>query len=314
MKLSTLVRLLNTIDEKPLPDAATICQREMGELLRIVKEGQPQLPVCLESLEQDYQDAIDKINSFKDNVINTRSEIQHMIEAFHADYFANSYRLHDEDMIHDPDKIILDRRPALSDAVRQYLGSRMAIHSDWHHATLVIRPGYGDWLTYMVGSDPLYLADIRSSLLDPCMKQFPSEYQRRVRHYLLKEQDSDGRVLRDLPDGQFGFCVAVNFFHYKPFEIIRLYLIEIFQKLKPGGVLAFTFNDCDLWGGVQLAESCFMCYTPGGMLRALCESLGFEVTQQYLIDNCNTWIELKKPGKLTSIRGGQSLAKILANR
>jgi len=57
-----------------------------------------------------------------------------------------------------------------------------------------------------------------------------------------------------------------------------------------------------------------MCYTPGGLLRSLCESLGFEISQHYLIDHSNTWLEMRRPGALTSLRGGQSLAKIVANQ
>jgi hypothetical protein len=92
-----------------------------------------------------------------------------------------------------------------------------------------------------------------------------------------------------------------------------LYLADIYRKLKPGGVVALTFNDCDRWGGVELAERHFMCYTPGTMLISLAQSLGFEIQQRYDIDNSNTWLEMRRPGELTSVRGGQSLAKIVAN-
>lgn len=313
MKLSDLVRLLNNIDQQPRPDPVAICQKELGELVRTVKDGQPQLPGCIANLEQDYQAIKHLLDEFCNHVKHTRQEIQQLIEAMQPSYFSSSYRLHDEGMVNDTDQHILDRRPILGAEVQQYIAARIALHCDWHHAALVIRPAAGEWLQWMVGSDPLYLTDIRSSLLEPSISQFTPEYQRRLRPYVLKENDTEGRVLRDIPDGQFGFCVAVNFFHYKPFEIIRLYLTEIYRKLKPGGVLAFTFNDCDLWGGVDLVERSFMCYTPGGMLRALCESLGFEITQHYLIDHSNTWLEMRRPGELTSVRGGQSLAKIVAN-
>ena len=313
MKLSDLVRLLNNIDQQPQPDAASICQRELGELVRTIREGNPSLPSHIADLERDYHDVHQMISRFCDHVWQTRQEIQSMIEAMQTNYFAQSYRLHD-DMAHDTDQYIFERQPALSPQAQQYLEARIAMHSDWHHPALVIRPGKGEWLSSMVGSDPLYLADIRSSLLTPSIQQFNPEYQRRVRCYVLRETDREGHVLGDLPDNQFGFCVAVNFFHYKPFEIMRTYLTDIYRRLKPGGVLAFTFNDCDHWGGVELAERSFMCYTPGGMVRSLCSSLGFEITQQYVIDHSNTWLEMRRPGQLTSLRGGQALAKIVANQ
>jgi SAM-dependent methyltransferase len=313
MKLSQLVHYLNCLDAQPLPDPDAVCDRELGELSRVVFEGQPSLTGRIAELVRDREQITIAMQSFCQHITQTRQDLIELIEGMQGAYFAESYRLHDQEMINDSDQHILDRRPVLPSSVQHYITSRISLHSDWHHAAMVIRPGAGEWLPLMVGSDPLYLLDIRSSLLDPAMAQFPPEYQRRLRRYTLRETDAEGYVMRDLPDLQFGLCLAMNFFHYKPFELLKLYLSEIYRKLKPGGVLAFTFNDCDRWGAVDLAERHFMCYTPGGMLISLAQSLGFEIQQRYDIDNSNTWVEMKKPGTLTSLRGGQSLAKIVAN-
>jgi len=313
MKLSQLVRFINNLDAQPLPDPDAVCERELGELSRVVVEGQPSLIIRINQLVQDREHTAAAIQSFRNHIAEARQDIVTLIEGMQSTYFAESYRLHDKEMSNDSDDHILNRQPALTPAVQRYLTSRISIHSDWHHAAMVIRPGNGEWLPLMVGSDPLYLLDIRPSLLDPADRQFPPEYQRRLRRYILRENHTDGQVLGDLPDGQFGFCLIMNFFHFKPFELIRLYLTDIYRKLKPGGVLALTFNDCDRWGAVELAERHFMCYTPGTMLISLAQSLGFEIQQRYDIDNSNTWLEMRRPGELTSLRGGQSLAKIVAN-
>jgi predicted methyltransferase len=102
-----------------------------------------------------------------------------------------------------------------------------------------------------------------------------------------------------------------NFFNYKPLEIVNQYLTEIYQKLKPGGVVAFTFNDCDHSGAAALAERNFMCYTPGRLVLAHAQTLGFQVRQRYRMNSSTTWIELQRLGQLTSLRGGQSLAKVV---
>jgi hypothetical protein len=86
-------------------------------------------------------------------------------------------------------------------------------------------------------------------------------------------------------------------------------LTEIYSKLKPGGVLAFTFNDCDYAGATAMAERSFMCYTPGQTVLAHAHSVGYQVRQRYRMSNSTTWVELKRPGQMTSLRGGQSLAK-----
>lgn len=313
MKLSQLVHYLNCLDAQPLPDPDAVCDQALGELSRVVFEGQPSLTGRIAELVRDRERITIAMQSFCQHITQTRQDLIELIEGMQGAYFAESYRLHDQEMINDSDRHILDRRPVFSSSLQHYITSRISLHSDWHHAGMVIRPAAGEWLPLMVGSDPLYLLDIRPSLLETSVAQFPPEYQRRLRRYTLRETDTDGQVMRDLPDAQFGFCLVMNFFHFKPFELIRLYLTEIYRKLKPGGVLALTFNDCDRWGAVELAERHFMCYTPGGMLIALAESLGFEIQQRYDIDNANTWLEMRRPGVLNSVRGGQSLAKIVAN-
>jgi len=114
-----------------------------------------------------------------------------------------------------------------------------------------------------------------------------------------------------LPDDQLGFVMAWNFFHYKPFEVIKQYLTEVYKKLRPGGVFAFSINDGDLAGGVANAERMFMCYTPGSMIMSISERIGFSIELRHELDRAVTWIELQRPGERSSLRGGQALASII---
>jgi hypothetical protein len=102
-----------------------------------------------------------------------------------------------------------------------------------------------------------------------------------------------------------------NFFEFKPFEIIRKYLTEIYQKLKPGGTLIMTFNDCDRDKAVKLAEQHYACYTPGAMIQPFAATVGYNQIFSWNNNGPTTWLELRKPGALTSLRGGQTLAKII---
>jgi hypothetical protein len=61
---------------------------------------------------------------------------------------------------------------------------------------------------------------------------------------------------------------------------------------------------------VGLTEHHFCCYTPGRLIRTHAKKLGFEITHDHH-DHANTsWLELRKPGMLDSIRGAQTLAGI----
>jgi hypothetical protein len=48
------------------------------------------------------------------------------------------------------------------------------------------------------------------------------------------------------------------------------------------------------------------------MILQLATTIGFEIEFTWSDDGPATWIELRKPGELTSLRGGQTLAKIVS--
>ena len=72
-----------------------------------------------------------------------------------------------------------------------------------------------------------------------------------------------------------------------------------------------TYNDCDRMPGVVLAESHYACYTPGRLITTLAESIGFDRIYSWHDNGPATFLEIRKPGELESLRGGQSLAKIV---
>ena len=73
-----------------------------------------------------------------------------------------------------------------------------------------------------------------------------------------------------------------------------------------------TFNDCDRYQAMQAVEQGITGYTPGSLVRAWATYLGFEEIYCHETGAPSVWIEFRKPGQLFSVRGGQSLAKILS--
>jgi hypothetical protein len=176
---------------------------------------------------------------------------------------------------------------------------------------MIIRPGLETFVSDMVSFDPLYLVDQDQELLFPSILQFPEQYQRRLRPYVVNERDESLPILAQLPDNQFGMCLAYNFFNFKPLTVMEKWLGELYTKLRPGGRLMMTFNDCDNEKAVKLAENYYACYTPSRMVRDIALKHGYEI---YFVWNDNlpsTWMELQKPGSLSSLRGGQALARAI---
>lgn len=283
----------------------------MDNVIETVERNPSQLPSYLQQLQTARNQALQATHDFDQGLDRMLEDLLERIKALEPQYLAQSYQWYERAMERDTVDYVLNRRFSIADDRRDYIKSRVMAHSDYHYAGMIIRPGLEDWIEHMVACDPLYVIDTNHDMFVPTKEKFNELYQSRLRYYAIRES-SDQSMMDHLPNNQFGFCLAYNFFHYKPFEVMRAYLREIYDKLRPGGVLAMTYNDCDRKGAVELAERSFTCYTPGRMILAICESAGFVIEQNYRLDAAVNWVELRKPGHLVSLRGGQTLAKIIA--
>lgn len=311
MKISELAAYRELIESMRPHATATSLNAELDPLLDTVSKHANQMPIHLAELQGHRDDAMRHLEQFDSVLDGLLESLLEQIKALEPSYLARSYQLYEDGLAHDSVDHVLNRRFPITTTTQTYIQSRVQAHSDFHHAGMIIRPGLEDWIDHMVACDPLYVVDTNHDLFEPTKNKFNPQYQSRLRYYAIRES-SEQIMLDQLPDAQFGFILAYNFFHYKPFEIMRAYLREIYQKLRPGGVLGMTFNDCDRRGAVELAERMMNCYTPGRLVMSACESAGFQIVQNYRIDAAVNWVELRKPGSFASLRAGQTLAKIVA--
>jgi SAM-dependent methyltransferase len=310
MKLSELVNYRNLLDAMSAVPVKKSADDEMQKITHLVSTQQVQISEFAQRLEQHQQGIHSAFDTFEKELIQLKSELKQLIETTEKPWFNESYRLYEEEMIHETTDYILNRRPNITAETEQFYRTRIVRYNSWQHPAMIIRPGRETYINELLASDPLYLVDESHDLLLPAMSLFNEQYQNRLRTYTINERQ-DQEILDKLPNGQFGLVFAYNFFNFRPFEVIRKYFAEIYQKLRPGGVLAITFNDCDRDKGVMLVEQHFCCYTPGYLVRELAQSLGFEVVFSWTDQGPTTWLELRKPGEFVSLRGGQALAKVI---
>ena len=311
MKLSDIVRYKNLLNSLTCLESKSMINKELGPTLHAVLTGMLTTPEKGQLLCKNLADIHSQIDVYIQTLDSIKGDIQKLIDDTEPAYLTESFRLYSEEMVNDSAVHIMNRRLAITPETEEFIKTRISLYSDWQHPGIIIRPGVENWITSLVGLDPLYLVDERAELVNPALRRFNAEYQRRLRTYEVNEQNK-APIFKDLPDGQFSFCFAYNFFHYKPIIIFARYIEEMFIKLKPGGVFALTFNDGDQAGGVELAERSFMVYTPWNMIKSISEKIGYEIIRHDQLDHATTWVEIKKPGELTSLRGGQSLARLVA--
>ena len=319
MKLSELVAYRNHLSGFDVNTIQYTARHKLEEIVYNVQNSVIQPRAFTQTLQEDQTRVITAFDHFSSTLVELISELDSMIETAEKTQYAESTRLYNEEVarygrLDEPtnkkvNQQILDRRMPMTADVQQMISNRIKSYVDWKYPGLIIRPGIETFISDLVALDPLYLVDYSTELLQPALSTFPEEYQRRLRVY---EQDPcSSNVLDALPDNQFGMCLAFNFFEFTPLEVVEQYLRNIFNKLRPGGILAMTFNDCDRAHCVALVEKNFCFYTPGQRVKATAKSIGYRQMFSWTDMGNLTWLELRKPGELESIRGGQTLAKIV---
>ena len=309
MKLSTIIAFRNQLESMIPIDTATLVHDKLAPILNQIEVNEFQSPELTQQLRNDYFEVIEKLSEFEDTISRVQDTVDLTIANLETSYYQESQVLYQQMMDHDSIEHVLNRRLIITESAKSFITARIQMHGDWRHAGMIIRPGHEDWINLLVGCDPLYLVDTDTELLQPAVLRYNDQYQRRLRTYAVDER-ANYSMLNKLPGQQFAFCLIYNFFNFKPINVIAQYLLELYEKCKPGGTVAFTFYDGDRAGAVALSERHYCFYTPGRKIYQYITDLGFQITQKYAIDSACIWVELQKPGALTTVRGGQALAEI----
>lgn len=229
--------------------------------------------------------------------------VKQRIKNEEAKFFTDNYKLELNYMA--VENIRTVRVMKITDETREELIRRIQLYTSWQYPALEIGCRDGEWTEHLIAADPLYIVDHHREFLDSATSQFPELYRNRVRMYLTEEH-----TLTQLPENQIGFMFCWNFLNYCSLDTVKEYLKEAKRILRPGGVFLFSYNDGDRPGCAGMAENFFMSYIPKSMLIPLCESLGFEVVSDQARDRTVSWIEIKKPGTLTTNKAHQVMGEI----
>jgi len=309
MKLSKIVEYLNNLDTLSVQDAALASIAEVDKITQIVQESVVQINDTSQDLVSIQADLKALLYKYEQTLVQLRENVQALIEQNESDYFVESTTRYNEGARSDTPDHIVNRKLSLDTKTEQLIRYRLNAHANWQYPAMVIRPAHGIGIENLVAFDPLYLVDTHEDLFSPIRALFTPEYQRRLRYYVIEEYNNQS-IFWNLPQTQFGLVYAFRYFEFKPWEILRQYLDEVFDLLHPGGSFLFSFNDCDQWRAVGSTEHFFCCYTPGRLVRSHAKDRGYEIVNVHNDSAGTAWIELQRPGTLDSIRGGQSVASV----
>ena len=309
MKLSDVMYYMELLDNYQLQTDFADTSRHLDSIVYTIQNYSTQLDNFSQEIESASNDVRQSFSQVDNVLSNMKLVLERIRLSNEPEMLNNSYLLWEQGMGFEPTDYILNRRLAIDPKDFDVFYGHLLTYTDWRVPGMIIRPGLEKWIEHLVPLDPLYVVDTDAELIQPSVNKFTVEYQRRLRTYVINDMRRTS-ILGDLPDNQFGFVFAYNYFNFKPMEVIKRYLKEIFLKLRSGGIFMFTYNDCDWAHGTALAEKNFMCYTPGSSIVHEATMQGFEVVYQHRGLGNVSWLELKRPGDIKSLRGGQTLAQI----
>ena len=189
------------------------------------------------------------------------------------------------------------------------LDKRMKLYNDWRFPGICIQPRHG-WMDNMASCDPLYMVDYDEEYCKPSLEVFRTQFQKKIRYYKQNVWHPKAQKLfENLPPNQFGFVLSFNWLNYVPREGIQKVYEEVFELLRPGGTFMHTYNNCEYHASCRLYENGTHPYITSSQIKKLADSVGFELHFEHS-DRGFDWLELRKPGELQSIRGGQALGRI----
>jgi SAM-dependent methyltransferase len=257
----------------------------------------------IEGLVQYCSTLLEQVTAPLDDFKKKIKEIEAKIGEVSHKLFVGNYEL--EEMDGGPEHVRNHRRIHLRPEVEEMVQYRIQLYTGWQYPALEIGCRDGEWTQHLVAGDPLYIMDKYQEFLDSANSKFPPEYQARLRKYLNKEYD-----FSKLPQQQFGFIFSWGHFNYVSLDTITQVLKSVKNLLRPGGVFLFSYNDGDTPAGAGMAENFAQTFIPKSILVPTCEGLGFEIVQSFNEEPNISWIEIRLPGQLSSIKAHQVMGEI----
>jgi SAM-dependent methyltransferase len=306
MQLSDMVRLRNELMNINFIATKSAVNAIDGKFTHLLNS-----PAHL-TYKEDLGSVINHIDSMETSITSMEDSVAQLIEKLNQEitdntqeYLARGYII-DGGYGSDAADVDLERngrQMELSNDLRSEILVRARGYTDWRFPGLEIGPGNGQWTEHLIAADPLYIVDMHQEFLDSTVSKFTPAYQNRIRPYLTGKNPFD---LSMLPANQFGFIFSWNVFDYFPLKETKDMLEQCMNLLRPGGVMMFSFNNCDIPEFAEFAERGARAWMPKTLLIKTCNELGFTIIQ-----DTNTWIEIRKPGELKTVKAHQVLGEII---
>jgi hypothetical protein len=177
-------------------------------------------------------------------------------------------------------------------------------NSAWQHPIMLWQMDGYDRLESTFGYYPIYVVD---RWMDTSMRirdMVTTQQERKIRIYDLDR-------LTHVPRDCMAMIISKNHFTHSSDQVFTKELAYLAKALRPGGILGFNYNDCEISGCAGMFENGLRSLQEGTNIRNLLEEQGLKVIKHRYLDVPKTvWVEAIKPGQLDSIKRSEMLGII----
>ena len=314
-ELSNLVKFRNDLAEQVNELTLTADIEQRVEILNSIKNINPDVPIdgVFDQYLQEYKELEGRNKMIVDSLISELDALSQRINDLAKQLFDTNFNrnLFEESKVY--------QSIPINEEQFKIIDTQIGSYSDWRYPGLILYPRDKKCIaSSVVANDPLYiihndyvLGNDYHTLLT-LMEDFSDIYKSRLRFYSVHSNDYS-----KLPQNQFGFVLLWDWLTYLSFDRFNGYFQQIYSLLKPGGSCVFSYNNCNLPGSAKLAEMNIASYTTDTLVRQVVEKNGFNVIKSNNLDLGDalythvSWMEIQKPGILTTVKAHQALAKII---
>jgi hypothetical protein len=177
-------------------------------------------------------------------------------------------------------------------------------NSAWQHPIMLWQMDRYDRLESTFGYYPIYVVDRWLNTSVRIRDLVTPQQERKIRIYDLDR-------LMHVPTGCMAMIISKNHFTHSSNQVFAKEIPYLAKALRPGGILGFNYNDCEISGCASMFENGLRSFQEATSIRQLLEDQGLKVIKHKYIDSAKTvWIEAIKPGDLTSIKRSEALGII----
>ena len=244
----------------------------------------------LKELFNQYFDKLDReIAAHRPNCIKKSNEWSRMHTRYNPEEwigFLNAYYKHDMDELHDQIYTLTNNNSA------------------WQHPILLWQMDRYDRLDSAFGYYPIYVVDRWLETSFRIRELVTPQQERKIRIYDLDR-------LMHVPTNCMAMIISKNHFTHCSDAAFNKELSYLASSLRPGGILGFNYNDCEVSGCASMFENGLRSFQEGSKIRQFLEDKGLKITKHLYLDSAKTvWLEATKPGDLTSIKRSEALGII----